>query len=74
MRNSGNYSGYRNCGFLYNSLSDALVRLLVSCLYPLLEADEVSGQSWQLVTVMHGDYWCHSKCFRSLVVASKVLL
>jgi hypothetical protein len=55
-------------------LSDALVRLLVSCLYPLLEADEVSGQSWQLVTVMHSDYWCHSKCFRSLVVASKVLL
>jgi hypothetical protein len=41
---------------LYNSLPEVDGGLLSTCLYPLLGADEVSQESWQLVTaIFNGD-------------------
>jgi hypothetical protein len=38
---------------LSNGLSENLGVLLYAYLHPLLEADEVRGESWQLVTTIH---------------------
>jgi len=40
---------------VYNGLSKFLGRLLYAYLHPLLGADELGGQSWQLVTAVHDE-------------------